>query len=221
MTRSVLLTRSNSANAWLKERLQQYDYELLEYSLIKYKLQLVNLLELKNFTDLIITSFFAASMVPPAFSTGMHAWVVGTKSARILEEKGYDIKFIATSAKSLKQQIPETIYETAIYLSSNHITIDMPKQIVRKIFYKVTYRKSLSQEQILRYKKGIDYVLIYSENCAKTLIKLLLENNLMNYLENTTYIAISSKVEKVIRKHFRNTQICQDDNLMLQYLGKQ
>ena len=221
MIKSVLLTRSNSANAWLKERLQQYDYELLECSLIKYELQPVNLLELKNFTDLIITSFFAASMVPPAFSTGMHAWVVGTKSAKMLEEKGYDIKFVATSAESLKQQIPETIYETAIYLSSDHITIDMPEEIVRKIFYKVTYRKSLSQEQILRYKKGIDYVLIYSENCAKTLIKLLLENNLMNYLENTTYIAISSKVEKVIRNHFRNTQICQGDDLMLKYLEKQ
>ena len=142
MIKSVLLTRSNLANAWLKERLQQYDYELLECSLIKYELQPINLLELKDFTDLIITSFFAASKIPPASFTGVNAWVVGTKSARILEEKGYNIKFVATSAESLKQQIPETIYETAIYLSSDHITVDMPEQIVRKIFYKVTYLSS-------------------------------------------------------------------------------
>ena len=150
----------------------------------------------------------------------MYAWVVGTKSAKILEEKGYNIKFMALNAESLKEQIPEEIYENTIYLSGNHITVNMPQQVARRIFYKVTYRESLSQEQILRYKQGIDYILIYSENCAKTLIKLLLKSNLMNYLENTTYIAISSKVEKVIKHHFRNTQICQGDDLMLEYLEK-
>ncbi len=221
MTKSVLLTRSDSANAQLKERLQQYDYELLECSLIEYELQQIDLSELEKFTDLVITSFFAASSLPSVPSKGMHVWVVGTKSAKIIGEKGYNIKFIAQSAESLKKQIPEEIYENTIYLSGNHITVNMPAPIMRRIFYKVTYRESLSQKQILRYKQGINYILIYSENCAKTLIKLLLENNLMNYLENTTYIAISSKVEKVIKHHFRNTQICQGDDLMLEYLEKQ
>jgi len=97
----------------------------------------------------------------------------------------------------------------------------MPMHITRKIFYKVLYREFLSNKQLLRYKQGVDYVLLYSENCAKTLVKLLLENDLMNYLENTTYIVISSKVEKVIKSHFQKTEIRQGTDLILEYLENQ
>ena len=218
MTKSVLLTRSNSLNAELKDILKSQKYELLECSLLEYELQPFDLLEFYKFQNVLVTSIFAAHELPEAQFGVMDAWVVGIKSAKILESKGYRIQFVAHDAESLKHQIPEHIYYDTIYPSSDHISVKMPVHITRKIFYKVLYRESLSNEQLLRYKQGIHYVLLYSENCAKTLVKLLLENNLMNYLENTTYIVISSKVERVVKNYFQKTKILQGTNLILEYL---
>lgn len=219
--KSVLLTRAKELNIELKLSLQKFDYELLECNLIKYNLQPLDLKEFCSFDNLLITSFFAATKVPNAPREGMNAWVVGVSSAKVLASKGYKIQFYSESAEELKNNIPDGIYDDTIYLSSDHITVFMPSLITRRIFYKVYYKESLSSDQLLRYQKGIDYILLYSENCAKTLIKLLLENNLMNSLESTTFIVISSKVEDIIKPYFANTVICQGTSLMLEYLEKQ
>ena len=73
-----------------------------------------------------------------------------------------------------------------------------------------------------RYKEGIDYIVLYSENCAKTLLKLLIENNLVNYLGNTTYIAISSKVARAasLEQVFKNVVVCHDSDSMLKHIEK-
>ena len=96
----------------------------------------------------------------------------------------------------------------------------MPLGVTRKILYKTIYLKLLSENEITRYKQGIDYIVLYSENCAKTLLKLLIENNLMNYLGNTTYIAISSKVARVFERVFKNVVVCHDSDSMLKYIEK-
>lgn len=218
--KSVLLTRSESANIQLKVELDKLGYESLECSLIDYELQNFNPLELNNYTDVIITSIFAANNLPVAPSTGLSAWVVGEKSAMILEKKGYKVKFFAKDADTLKRQIPSDIYENTLYLSSDHIMVNMPIAVSRRIFYKVTYRESLSSSQILRYKQGIDYILLYSRNCANTLVKLILETNLVNYLESTTIIAISSKVKVEVQQYFSNVVVCPGADSMLEYLKK-
>lgn len=218
MIKSVLLTRSQEFNIEFKNYLEKYNYEILECSLISYELQPLDFQELNSFDNIIITSFYAATQMPNASRKDIGAWVVGVKSAKILEKKGYKIKFISNDARSLSVKIPSSIYDNVIYLSSNHITVNMPSAILRKIFYKVTYKQSLSNEQILRYKENIDYILIYSENCAKALVKLLIENDLMNYLENSTFIVISLKVENIIKNYFKNTKILSSGDLMLKCL---
>ncbi len=219
--KSILLTRSKLANIQLKTKLNNLGYESLECSLIDYELQKFNPLELNNYTDIIITSIFVANNIPSAHSKGMFAWTVGEKSALILEKKGYKIKFFARDAKTLKNQIPSDIYENTLYLSSDHVTTNMPATVFRRIFYKVTYRKSLSSSQILRYKQGVDYILLYSRNCANTLVKLILQTDLVNYLENTVVIAISSKVKEVLQQYFNNIMVCPAGaDSMLKYLTK-
>ncbi len=232
MIKSVLLTRSEFANNELKKILEKpkYNlsekYELLECSLIKYELQNIDLLELYKFQNIIVTSFFAANNLPelsnnnsdPSKNNIISAWVVGNKSAKILKQKGYEIQFIAQNAQELKSKILKTNLSNVIYPSSDKITVNMPSHITHKVFYKVFYKKSLSNEQILRYKQGIDYILLYSENCAKTFIKLLLDNNLIDYLKNTKYITISQKVAKIVEPYFENIRICKNSDLMLKYL---
>lgn len=219
--KSVLLTRAKEFNEELKTRLQNFDYEVLECELLEYELQPLNLSDFLRYDHLLITSFFAASRLPDAPRFGITVWTVGSKSAKLLASKGYRIGFYAESAEILRKNIPESIFADMLYLSSDHITVNMPPAIDRKIFYRVKYRENLSDQQIARYKQGLNYVLLYSENCAKTLIKLLLENDLMNSLEKTTCLVISSKVGNIVRPHFANIEICGGNELMLEYLERQ
>lgn len=219
--KSVLLTRAKEFNEELKTRLQNFDYEVLECELLEYELQPLNLSDFLRYDQLLITSFFAASRLPDAPRSGITVWTVGSKSAKLLASKGYRIGFYAESAEILRKNIPESIFADMLYLSSDHITVNMPPAIDRKIFYRVKYRENLSDQQIARYKQGLNYVLLYSENCAKTLIKLLLENDLMNSLEKTTCLVISSKVGNIVRPHFANIEICGGNELMLEYLERQ
>ncbi len=218
MKKSVLLTRSKSANNELKEKFISQDFDFLDCNLIKYKLFPVEAEYINKFSNLIITSNFAANNIPNAPRSDMSVWVVGEKSANSLKNKGYKVEHYASSAENLKKQLPEKLPKTTLYISGDHITVNMPSEITRKILYKTEYLESLSEKEVIRYKEGIDYIVLYSENCAKTLLKLLVENNLVNYLENTAIVAISSKVGKVFRQVFKNVVVCHDSQSMLKYI---
>ncbi|MCF8494102.1 MAG: uroporphyrinogen-III synthase [Rickettsiaceae bacterium] len=220
MKKSVLLTRSKVANSALKEKFGNKDLDLIECNLIEYELFSVEAEYINQFSDLIITSNFAAHNIPDAPRDNMPVWVVGEKSANILKNKGYKVKCYASNVENLKRRIPDYLYNKMLYLSGDHITVSMPLGTTRKILYKTIYLKLLSENEMTRYKEGIDYIVLYSENCAKTLLKLLIENNLVNYLGNTTYIAISSKVARVFEQVFKNVVVCHDTDSMLKYIEK-
>jgi uroporphyrinogen-III synthase len=99
-----------------------------------------------------------------------------------------------------------------IYLSGNKITKNMPKGITRHIIYKVNYKSSLSHAEIEQARQGLDYILLYSQNCAKILLELLRKYGLLESLKSTKIIAISQKVANIVRLYFKNIIYCVDDN---------
>lgn len=217
--KSVLITRAKGENMVLRSKLQTYGYEVLECNLIKYTLLPINLYALRSFTNIIITSNFAAKKLPQAWQDSIFVWVVGQNSAETLTRKGYKIKFCTESALSLKQELTNSKQITQmIYLSSNKITVDMPHWVKRQIFYNVSYLESLTETQKMRYQKGIDYILLFSKNCAKTLRKLFIDHNLLHCVTNTTIIAISSNVTETLNSNFQKKIVLQNSNLMLEYL---
>jgi uroporphyrinogen-III synthase len=214
-TKSILLTRSSLENAILAKSLSNYDLvkiSLLEYSDIDFDYAI-----LANYSDIIITSKYAAQRLKSAVEIGCKdIWVVGKASAQILAEKGHSTKFIAENVRKLQEQIPKELHKNMVYLSGDQITLDFPLSIKRHIIYSVEYRQDLTEEQIQRIKNGIDYILLYSENCAKTLVKLLLNANLLKYLANSVIFLISSKLEKEVVDYFKNIIICNKPTEMLE-----
>lgn len=219
---SIILTRSKELNEEMINEIntanQGNNYEFIECDLIEYELEIFDMSILDKFKNIIITSYYASLNMPKNNSHDIY--VVGKKSAQILKEKGYNIKCCAKNVEELKNSLPQNIYNSTIYLSGNNITTNMPDDIEHKIFYKTYYREFLLKKQTERFKKGIDYILLYSSNCAKTLIKLLINNDLLNYLENTTVIAISANVKKIVEEYFKDIQICKNNNLMIDCLQK-
>jgi uroporphyrinogen-III synthase len=217
--KTVLLTRSEADNKVLKSALEPLGFICHECSLIEYQDISFDYSDLNRYTDIIITSKHAANLLPHlTYGKKIFASVVGEISAGILKEKGYIIRQIADSANDLKNQIPAGLYHQMVYLSANIISTPMPGKIDRRILYNVIYRDSLPTNINARLQKGIDFIPLYSENCAKTLIKLLLENNLLKYLENTVVIGISSKVEQVIKPYVSHRIACKTPSEMIQIL---
>ena len=61
-------------------------------------------------------------------------------------------------------------------------------------------------------KMSIDFILLYSQNSAKTFLRLLLQNNLLEYLQDSLVVAISLKVANIVRPFIKNVVYCDDQN---------
>ena len=107
------------------------------------------------------------------------------------------------------------MFNNMVYLSGDIISKELPDGIRREVVYKVAYLNNLDKEVIIQIKEGVNYLTAYSKNCAKTLLNLLVENNLLKYLENTKVIAISSSVGNILNQHFKNIIVTDDITLTL------
>lgn len=217
MIKTVLLTRSSEDNIALKEILESKGYNCFTCSLLEYSPIAVDYEILDNYSDIIITSAKAALLVPYT-SRPKNAWVVGKRSAEILRAKNYHINYVASSALELRAILPQSSYEAMIYLASNIITIQMPENIRYLNVYQVKYKSTLSTEEIACFVAGLDYIVVYSQNCAKTLISLIMANNLLKYVAKTRFIAISSKVSKIAEGYFNSITSCSNAEEILETL---
>lgn len=208
---SVLLTRSTQENQELIPTLRQRNFSITDCPLIEYKnLEFDFLNVLENYPNIIITSKYAAKLLLLASVqnnikiANHNAWAVGEVSYKILKQAGFIVKYVAKNVQDLIKNLPPHIYNTAIYLSANEITMHLPKEIKRQVIYEVTYNSEIKENNLQDINNGIDYILLYSRNCAKTLVKLLFKYDLTKKLENATVITISLGVANIIRQHFKN-----------------
>lgn len=208
--KSVLLTRSWEANLETTQEIGKY-FHYINCPIIKYKTLDFDANILKNYLNIIVTSKYAAIIIAKC-ELNHNIWVVGDKSREILINKGFTIAYAGKNVDDLMQHFPDDLYEQAIYLSSNEITKDLPDKIKRYIIYNVEYLNELPLSVVKELKNPVDFILLYSQNSAKTLLKLLSENNLLEYLQNSLVIAISLKVANIVRPFFKNVVYCDDQN---------
>lgn len=221
MNKSVLLTRAKSVNLILEKKLSSHNFNLVKCSLIKYKILPFDESILKEYANIIVTSSFAANNLPVNINNIRYSWVVGNNTKNIMESKGYKVNLCSSNSSYLKQELEKNSDIKALYLSGNNITTEMPNNVKRLIFYITEYKKQLFPHEIYKIKNGIDYILLYSKQCAKTLIKLLEQNNLLKYLNNTTAVTISNKVAIVVKSYFTTVIACDNANQMIEFLQEQ
>ncbi|ACR47585.1 uroporphyrinogen-III synthase [Rickettsia peacockii str. Rustic] len=209
--KSVLLTRHIEENNETIKEISKYHLDLrdIHCPLIKYNTLDFNIDILDNYSNIIITSKYAASILT-GHNLKQDIWVVGSKSKRLLGKK---VMYTAKNVEDLIKHFPPDLYEQTIYLSSNEITKDLPSKIVRHIIYNVEYLNELPVSIIKAFKNNIDFILLYSQNSARTLVKLLLQNNLLEYLQDSLVVAISLKVANIVRPFIKNVVYCDDQNL--------
>ncbi|MGC0371703.1 MAG: hypothetical protein DGJ47_000402 [Rickettsiaceae bacterium] len=212
----IVLTRSADNNQRIKDELDKTKVGFIDCPLLSYQEVDINPDFINKFNNVVITSKFAAQNIPP--TSTLKAWVVGESSAQILKQKGYSIEYCAQNAEELKDHLLNAENEKNLYLCANHITTQMPSFVHHKVFYRVTYTNILNNEQISLFKKYPNYILLYSVNCAKTLLQLINDYNLQKYLAKTTIIALSYKISNVFKKICKNKVIRNNHESMTSYL---
>lgn len=213
--KSVLLTRSVEDNHRIIQQIKKYDFNYIHCPLIEYKKLNISPKILIGYSNIIITSKYAAKILkswqPAIVNLDFDIWVVGEISKNILENiPSFKIIKSAKNIDDLISHFPTNQYKQTIYLSSNEITHELPPQITKQIIYQVRYLDILPKFKDLN--QPIDYILLYSQNTAKTLVKLLLKNNSSISIQNSIVVAISLKVANIIRPFVKNVVYCEKEN---------
>lgn len=213
---NILLTRSIEENRNLEKIFSTRNIKCISLPIIQYMPLAIDYEQiLKKKTNVIITSKYAARIIAKNINQcfNLNAWVVGRNSANILKHARFNVHYIANNVNDLINHVPPNIYQNSIYLSANEVTKEMPKQICRKIIYKVQYLNALNANQLETLQSTtIHYILIYSQNTAKALIKLLQKYELIELLKHAKIITISLKVAEMLSEFFTN--VIYSDNLL-------
>lgn len=218
---SILLTRSIEENAKTKEALWGLPLEILECPLISYELLPVDWSSLKSCDYVIVTSKFLAQHFPANADFKPKILVVGEVSAAILEAKNYIIELCAENAEQIKTYLEtKEVFHTSkiIYFCGTYISTLMPNFVEQYEIYKVDYTQDLTPAQIASFQVPLSYIMLYSENSAKTLLQLIVKYNLQSYLNNTIIISISDKVSMILNHLCSQTVIRSTNEQMIRYV---
>lgn len=230
----ILLTRNALENNKLLLELPKDIFQCHELNLLEYQ-DIETQTDYSQYNAIVVTSKYAAQKIQEMGLKNIDFFVVGEISTKILNDnstvtastttlKNEDARVVVTAEDVFKLRrcimnyVKDKPEYKLLYLSGNHITTNMPDYVDRKIFYNVKYRNYLTEEEINVIKSGIDLIPIYSKNCAKTLLRLIVKYDIMNFLEHTTIIVVSSKVAEVVKGCSKNIVICNKAEEMIERL---
>lgn len=218
---SILLTRSIEENAKTKEAFQGLSLEISECPLISYQLLSVDWTRLNSCDYVIVTSKFLAQYFPFNIYSKLKLLVVGEVSASILEQKKYIIELRAENAEQIKTYLEtQDVFSAAqiIYFCGDNISTLMPNFVEQYEVYKVKYKQELTYKEIASFRARFAYIMLYSENSAKTLLQLIVKYNLQSYLNSTIIICISDKVSKIFNQLCDQIVIRSTNEQMISYV---
>ncbi|MES2215533.1 MAG: uroporphyrinogen-III synthase [Pseudomonadota bacterium] len=200
----VLFTRSSEENTAAISRVEKLNFNAYSAPMLYYKD--VDPYPISHKNHIIITSKYAAKIIAVKHSSHAECWVVGKESAKILERNPYlkitgiskNLKELLSVIKFIPEEEMGEFFENSLYLSGNIITEELPKFIERHVIYETCYTKELPQnviETIQNYQ--IQYIMVYSKNCAVNLISLLTSYNLLPYIRASVVMALSQKIASI------------------------
>ncbi len=170
--------------------------------------------DIRNYTNIIITNNTVGAMVITCLKkyeflktigpAKRNIWIVGYVCESLFQNNIFVIRHTAPNIENLLSNIPKNLYNDTIFLSSGEDEADkLPLQIKKHIVCKTIYARHLSNVDV--EKDNINYIFLHSERCARILVNLLDENNLLAHLKDIIVIAINTKIEEIIKPFVKQT----------------
>ncbi len=220
----ILITRTKEENKLFKLDLEKNGIEkscVIDCSMLELSANnnIKNIEKIySKYSDIIITSKYAASMLPHNVNDSKNIWCVGEETAKILKEKNYKIELQSKNVDSLLTKLPASRYKNMVYLHGSQITKTMPPEVNNIEIYNAHYGQDLPEEAGAAILQRKTYITLFSSNCAKNLLRLIVKNSLHNYLKHCTIIAISEKVGSIFAYYCNNIQIFPSQKSMIKYI---
>jgi uroporphyrinogen-III synthase len=145
---------------------------------------------------IIITSINAAKALP--FSK-IPCLVVGQKSAAYLSKKGFEMAGAFPDSEALLASISAKKFHACkfLYLSGDHIAMDIPKRLERmghKLVRKVVYKSKIVENINVNVLDAIDVVAFYSPRTALAFSNFISSNSMHNKLKNIIAVCLSARI---------------------------
>lgn len=227
MKKTILITRPKRQAQAIANSLQDGGFEVFVESIFEVNKinslspQLSKILSEKQVQALILTSANAAEvafalMENLEINKKIKIFAVGKKTAEKFLAAGYENVIFSKvgGAKNLLQLILanrelklKKKQEILLYFCGDFVTMDFQQElqeygyIVEKIpSYKIIENEKFSEDFLAKVKKSnFDFVLLYSQNSAKTFFKLAKKHNLLEYFQSSRILCLSEKILSVVR----------------------
>lgn len=203
MKKNVIITRTHEENLILAKKINKLGLNPISSPMLSHTINLSNFAEFEDYTDLIITSKFAAQIISKYYPYKVNAWVVGEESSDIIQ-KNVNIKLKNTYEtvfeliKSLQSKKNKFLYLAGNYTSQDIAFAD------KQVIYTTEYASILSDDVIETMQKDkADFLMFYSKNSAVNFIDLVKCYKRLQNLQNSVVIAISKEVGDVLKGYVK------------------
>lgn len=204
MPKNVIITRSQDESLILARKISELGLNPILSPMLSHESVLSDFTQFQDYTDLIITSKFAAHIISKYYPYNVDAWVVGEESSELLSHNDkINVRANYDSVTGLIEALKDT-QKKFLYLSGDNISQEILFS-ERQVIYKTEYAKILSDEALeIIQKNRADYIMFYSKNSAVNFIDLVKRYKSLQNLRNSVVIAISNEVGYVLQAYVKD-----------------
>ncbi|MDX2049576.1 MAG: uroporphyrinogen-III synthase [Rickettsiaceae bacterium] len=203
--KNVLLIRAKEHNKPLVDNLAHMGFNVFEEPMLTYEIneQLCENLK-EGFFDyypVIITSMYAAKVLAQLNLVNLKAFVVGKKSASILENSGVKILSYAQGIEELLLKIGDKISD-CIYIRGTHVTKEIVNLKSELILYRTEYREKFSDQLVnLIQTKQIKIVTVFSQKSAEVFLNCAKKSSIHKELSHIEFYCFSARIAEIVTKN--------------------
>ena len=207
----ILLTRTLDDSKDLIQTLKSNGFKVSNLPLLE--ISKVNHDEIKtnNFNAIIFTSSNAIKFLDlKSINKNILCFCVGSSTEKTARLNGFQYVYAADgNVRNLKELVQQNLSakdNKVLYVSGEVVSYPLDRElisegynVVRLINYSVKHNENLDLSFLESLKKDMpDLVYVYSENSAKSFLKLIKKYELVDYWMNTNLMCIGEKTSSVL-----------------------
>jgi len=206
----ILLTRNLEDSKDLIPKFKSSGYKVSNLPLLEI-IKVNHKIEINNFDVIIFTSSNAIKFLDlKGINKNILCFCVGSSTEKTARSNGFQYVYAADgnvrNLKELVQQILPAKDSKILYVSGEVVSHPLDRElisegynVVRLINYSVKHNENLDLSFLESLKKDMpDLVYVYSENSAKSFLKLIKKYELVDYWMNTNLMCIGEKTSSVL-----------------------
>ena len=209
----ILLTRPLEDSKELIIKLKSLGHNVSHMPVIKVNKLEFKSLDFSEYSGIIFTSSNSVKFLNTKnIDKSIKCFCVGVSTEKNALKKGFQNVYAAEgNVENLKEIIIQNINNKSsklLYVSGKTITSNLHKQLAsedylveRVVNYNVEHVEEFDKNFIDKLKNSIpEIIFVYSENSAKSLLKIIKKYDLVDYLMNTNLMCLGEKTSVVLNE---------------------